>query len=345
MTGLTATTRIASACEAHKVPAHFDRTSRLDAITAAPRDTPAHALTQELSAERHDVDCIAAYQSVVTALSVEKELIEQALGREFSPYDLGTKIDVVRALIWQNSYFRDALHHLRLPLEQIQNAYLPWWNEIACAELAYDPESITTLLGPRHSLETQYIRKGFSREIKNCSGIGIIRTLPEAAAPEGFITLGLRGGINLPNTYHFNAGALQYSPLLRGESIYKTFLDTELSPEYGIAGSDISKASFLGRIDDQIHDKGPSYGFEIYTALTRAQLEHAWNHNKSPDKAEHRKLLFIPATTMEVQAFIDKYYRGAALNDPHRVESDAVLLHPSALALKLKFDCSIEGTS
>jgi len=262
---------------------------------------------------------------------------EQETCQKMNTYALGDKIDAVRTQFWRDERFREAFRLLELDYDKDHTkATIPWWNEVAAGELDYreypDIHGVGLVIGPRHSLETQLMRSGIPRPVKNISVGGIIVTTEPDSI--GYAVLGLRGGAAYANTYHINAGALMATEgFKRGlQTVYDIFRQKELLPEFGIADRDVVSAQLGSRIYDHVIDKGPMYVFVVKTHLTKKELHERWKANLDPDKAEHDEPVYISDNPYAVQAFIRENYRGVVVNRK-RADHERYLLHPGALAL------------
>ncbi len=263
---------------------------------------------------------------------------EQETGQKMNTFALGERIDAVRAQFWRDERFREAFALLELDYDKDHTkATIPWWNEVAAGELDYreypDIHRVGLVFGPRHSLETQLMRQGVERPVRNVSVGGIIITT-EADSETGYAVIGLRGGAAYSNTYHINAGALMATPEFRMglQTVYDIFRQKELLPEFGISDADVVSARLDSRIYDHVIDKGPMYVFVVKTQLTRKKLHEQWEANLNPDKAEHDEPIYITDTPSAVQGFIQENYRGIVANR-NRADHERFLLHPGALAL------------
>ncbi len=245
-------------------------------------------------------------------------------------YALGEYAQPVRERFWDDARFAHAFSILELPYDKRQLATIPWWNEIAGGELGFEYDGTTALLslGPRHSLETQLMRAGIPRPVKNVSVGGIILSKPERQ-----MILGLRGGGAYSNTYHINAGALMVTQDFKEglTTIFDHFRDGELTPEFGIMPEQIVSVGLGSRIVDEGTDKGTMYTFHVYTNLTARQLMRQWETNLDADRGEHDSPLLLAES--EVARFIRANYRGIVANRQDRQDSERYLLHPGALAL------------
>ena len=258
-------------------------------------------------------------------------------GNEFNTFKLGEMINPVREKFWSDPRFAEAFTLLNLDYNDRQKATIPWWNEVAAGELGYEHkgEGIHVNFAPRHSLETQLMRAGIERPVKNVSVGGLIFTAPENGAPDGYVVIGLRGGASYSNTWAINAGALKVSDEFKQgkTSIYDVFNAMELAPEFGLTPTDVTDSRLHHRYFCHVIDKGPAYVFAVKTPFTKQQLHHKWEQNLDPDKAEHDAPVFIPANPDEVNVFIREHYRGTVANRDGRKDDERYLLHPSALSL------------
>ncbi|MBN2368049.1 hypothetical protein JXC34_03445, partial [Candidatus Woesearchaeota archaeon] len=189
--------------------------------------------------------------------------------------------------------------------------------------------------GPRHSLETQLMRQGVSRPVKNVSVGGIILTSPEKNAPKGYLVLGVRGGAAFPNTYHINAGALKATDGFKKglSSVYDVFRTEELEREFGLSSDELDYVHVHSRIYDPVIDKGPMYVFCVQTNLIKDELYERWQNNLDPDKSEHDSPHFILAGKKSVADFVRQTYKGVVRNKQDRVDSERYLLSPGAFTL------------
>ncbi len=254
---------------------------------------------------------------------------QQEYGIPMDTFNLGERRTPVTNRFYQDKRFQKAFELLGLNQEDIPKATIPWWNEVAAGELDYEltKPGVHVRFGPRHSLETQLMRQGVERPVKNVSVGSLVLS-------DGKLILGLRGGASYPNTYHISAGALRAEDSFKtGESsVYDMFVKHELTPELGLTPSD-SDISLFSRIDDKVLDKGPMYVFLVKPNLTYKQFFEKWVSNLSPDKKEHNHLIPINADSESVNTFIRTFYRGQVENSQSRSDNEKYLLHPGALAL------------
>lgn len=258
-----------------------------------------------------------------------EEKYRKIAGKEFNRYELGEHINIVRKMFWEDSRFLQVFEMLELNPAHAEKTSIPWWNEISASELnhSFDGNSVMVELGPRHSLETQLVRKGIELPIKSISVGGLIET------NDGFVVIGLRGGATYSNTYHINAGALRLTESLKSgdSSIYDFYKKGELEAEFGLSESGIKEVNLLSRIFDFAIDNGPMYVFIVKTELDFSQIEKLYEANIDIDKGEHTKLVSIPCDS--VMDFIKEHYRGLVENKDNRKDDERYLLHPGALAL------------
>ena len=288
--------------------------------------------------EQYDFDRIV---SLLSSLRADVETwYKQETGKEkMDTYSLEEMAAAVREKFWHDARFKEAFTLLELDWEKDhQKATIPWWNEVAAGELDHrlypDMHGVGIVFGPRHSLETQLMRSGIERPIKNVSVGGIIVTAPEEGTSTHEIVLGLRGGAAYSNTYHINAGALMATAEFRTglQTVYDLFRQKELLPEFGIADTDVVAARLHSRIYDPVIDRGPMYVFVVETKLRKNEIHARWEKNLNPDKKEHDAPLYLPNTADAINEFIRANYRGVVANRI-RADHERYLLHPGALAL------------
>ncbi len=280
--------------------------------------------------------------SLIDEVKLEvKKWYEKESGQTFNQYALGGMLDLVRKKFWGDSRFLDAVTLLGLDTTNVSLAYIPWWNEIAAAELNHelrDNKAIVTL-GPRHSIETQFMRNGIIIPgIANVSVGGIIQT------SDGYFVIGLRGGTNYPNTYHVNAGALRLTDGLKAgsESIFDVYKRWELLAEIGLF-EEVLSAELLSRQVYPEADYDTMYAFLLKTRLTFEEVESRYCANNDEDKGEHTKLVAIKATPEEVMRFIRSHFRGRVANRIERKDDERYLLYQGAVALLALTNESIEA--
>ncbi|MEW6036362.1 MAG: hypothetical protein AB1529_07145 [Candidatus Micrarchaeota archaeon] len=250
-------------------------------------------------------------------------------GKEFDRYGLGDMADRVRARFWEDRRFGEAFRLLELDTRDITKVRVPWWNELAAAELghSFDGRAVMVTIGPRHSIETQLVRSGVDVGISSISIGGIVET------SDAFLAIGLRGGAAYPDTFHINAGALGLTAgIMSGEeTIFGFYRSKELTAEFGLMEHDIRSVSLQARIMDRAIEDGPMYVFHVQTGLTFEGLVGRYEANKDEDKGEHTRL--VPLRRDEIVEFIRMTYRGLVANKDKRREGERRLLHPGALAL------------
>lgn len=252
--------------------------------------------------------------------------------KPFDNYHLGDMIQQVRMRFWTDPRFKDAFDRLGLDCADIEKVALPWWNEIAANEFAHKIEAGEphVVIGPRHSFETQLVRRGVEMSVRSVSVEGIIET------SDGFIVIGLRGGATFPNTYHLiTAGALNLSAGIIGgtSTIYRTYSESELPEELGVTVADVASATILSRIMDYAVEMGPAYVFHVKMRLTLEELQKKFEANSAVDKAEHQCLVSMPANENGIMGFLQDHYKGLVANRQDRPDSERVLHHSGALAL------------
>ena len=274
------------------------------------------------------------FDEITKILKGLKQDTEEWYLKEFkepmNTYKLGERTKQVLNKFYTDSRFKQAFELLELDFKDHPHATIPWWNEIAAGELDYSltESGINLRLGPRHSLETQLMRAGIERPVKNVSVGSIILT------KDNFLVFGLRGGASYPRTYHINAGSLKIDENFKqGKStIYYVFKENELKKEFNLTEEDLSSTTLHSRTFDRIIDQGPMYNFLLQTNLYKDSLYEKWSANPDLDKAEHDSLVFVPANPPAINQFIKTNYRGQVENRP-REDNERYLLHPGALAL------------
>lgn|GEM_PF-1767373 len=252
-------------------------------------------------------------------------------GKEFNGYRLGNALGEWRERYRNDPRFSGALWLLGQENDAVGKILVPWWNEIAASEIKHTlgNSSATVAIAPRHSYETQLMRAGVEIDVKNVSVGSIV------ISNDGWITIGLRGGVSYSNTYHINAGALGLSPgIINGnETIYDFFLREELTKEFGIRQVDIAHAEVGSRVEDGVTDKGTMYVFHVRAKLSFDEICAKYENNKNSDKGEHTRLVKIQDSPEAVWNFVREHYRGSVKNRDRRCDSERFLLHPGALAL------------
>jgi len=258
-----------------------------------------------------------------------KDWYKRETGKDFDSYHLGDMLVPVRQKFWTDPRFIEAFTSLGLDLRHIDKAFTPWWNELATTELDHQltADGAIVTVGRLHSLETQLARSGLELPIRSVSVAGIIETT------DGFLAIGLRGGVSFPNTYHVTAGSLGLTPGIQDgtQSIYDFFKQKELLLEFGVPQENISSSRVISRVVNLHPEVCPMYVFLINVGMPFVQLQGLYERNKDEDKGEHTRLVAIPKR--DVMAFIEQHYRGVAANKYDRTDSERVLLHHGALAL------------
>jgi len=239
--------------------------------------------------------------------------------------------EIMKPIMRNDKRMADVFRILEMDYSNVQKLYLPWWNmeggmEISCRK---DGGGVLVELGSRHSYQTQLMRQGVDIQGMNSVSVaGIVHT------SDNKLVVGLRGGFNFPNTYYFNAGALNMTEQLKGgtATIYGTYLRTELRDEYGLS-SEASRATLLSRVECHGKDRDISYVFAIRTPATFDEIRKIHGTNPHPDKHEHRFLEALDATQDAVMDFVRLFYKGAAANDSARRFEERVLLPQGAAPL------------
>jgi len=308
-----------------------------EAMLRYPRNLPAEALRHEFKDTRKKADGspILFREAVVLLDSLKGDVAnwyKSETGIPFNPYQLGTMTDRVRERFFTDKRFAEAFVCLGLPLAHLTIPRIPWWNELAANETGHSVSGSGALItiGLRHSLETQLHRAGVKMGILSVSVAGVIETADD------YVVIGLRGGVNFPNTYHVNAGALGVTPdLISGAgSIYDFYKSQELKSEFGLDAPHICGAYLLSRIFDLASGgEGPHYVFHIATTLSLSELNVAYAVNQDEDKGEHTRLVGIKKDDASIMAFISSHYRGRVANRENRPNEARLLLPPGALAL------------
>jgi hypothetical protein len=278
-----------------------------------------HEFTQSPAVER-------AVPLVNTLITDAKAWFCSRYGEEFDRYnpDHGA---IMKPRMWEDARMAEALALLGLPLEHVQKIYLPWWNESAGSETLTTFQSgiVYATLGARHTYQTQMMRQGLDIPgICSVSVAGFVHTSDDR------LVLGLRGGLNYPNTYYFAAGALAIGADMQAGrmSIYQLFLKDELRKEYGILRDDISMAELLCKAALHGGDRDVSYVFAVHTPLSLDGVLARYASNSDKDKLEHNRLEGVRPD--EVPAFVREFYKGFAANNPHRPEGQRMLLPQGA---------------
>jgi hypothetical protein len=261
------------------------------------------------------------------------EDFEGKMGMKFDRYN-ARHAEIMKPIMWKNKRMPEVFDLLGLDYGNVEKLYLPWWNveggmEISCKET---PGGVMVGLGSRHTYQTQLMRQGVDIPGMNAVSVaGIVHT------SDNKLVVGLRGGLNFPNTYYFNAGALGMTDALKSgsDTIFSTYLRTELKEEYGM--SDGGKgAILLSRV--QIHgtDRDISYVFVIKTPAKFREIMMIHQSNPSLDRHEHRLLTGIGDTEKAVLEFVNEFYSGVVDNDLNRKYRDRKLLPQGAAPL---IDC------
>ena len=252
-------------------------------------------------------------------------------GKGFDSYKLGSALGEWRERYHNDPRLTGALWLLGQENDVIGKINLPWWNKVAASEIGHTlgDNGAIVAIAPRHSYETQLMRKGMKIDVKNVSVGSIV------ISNDGWIAIGLRGGVSYSNTYHINAGALGLSQgIMSGqETIYDYFLRNELGREFGIGKGDIALAEVGSRVVDSVTDKGTMYVFHVRTNLSFEEICARHENNKDPDKEEHTRLVRIEDNPEAVWDFVKENYRGSVGSRDGRRDSERFLLHPGALAL------------
>ena len=251
-------------------------------------------------------------------------------GREFNGYTLGNMIGAVRQRFWEDPRFEEVFRTLELDLSHIPKVQIPWWNEIGAAELEHKHDKgVQVLFGPRHCIEApQLTRAGVDSKILPVAVAGLPKT------SDGYLMIGLRGGVSYSNTYQTSAGALGFDEIKAGKiSIYEFFKTRELVPETGIRDADIEKAEVYARIMDRSIDNGPQYFFLVHLNIDSNEALERFEKNPHPSKAEHQCFVAVPATEGGVLNFLQENYKGIVANREDRGDDERRVLHSGAVAL------------
>lgn len=318
----------------------MDRGQRLfasDVLTRYPPGLDASKLTHRYTPVRLDskgrqID-FARIKVMLDSLKTDvARWYADETGEKFNGYTLGSMIHAVRRKFWEDPRFEQVFMALGLDLNHIPNVQIPWWNEVGAAELehGYDETGVRVLLGPRHCIEApQLTRAGVDSDVLPVAVTGMPKTR------DGYLMIGLRGGVSYRNTYQVNGGALGLTDGIKtGEiSIYDFFKMRELIPETGIRDADIEKAEICARIMDQSIDNGPQYLFLVNLRIDVQDMMERFEQNPSPSKAEHQSFVPVPATVPAVLEFLKENYRGVVANDESRRDHERRLLHSGAVAL------------
>jgi hypothetical protein len=304
------------------------------------QNIPAKDLTHEYSDERknskgHQIP-FDDITGILGELGVDvEEWYASEFGELIDTYNLGKRRQQVLDKFHKDPRFKQAFELLELDFQYHPLASIPWWNEVAAGELDYSASQrgVHLVLGPRHSLETQLMRGGIERPVKNVSVGSMILTTEDNG--NDFLVLGLRGGASYPNTFHINAGALRVDDEFKQgfTSVYEVFKEHELKKEFGLTEDDLISATLHSRTFDRVIDQGPMYNFLLQTNLDREELFSRWTENLDSDKDEHNSLRFVQASPWAVNQFIQNTYKGVVENKQDRAYIEKQLLHPGALAL------------
>lgn len=273
---------------------------------------------------------------------VESWYIQKTGQPKMDTYNLADLANDVRKKFYGDERFKEALMLLGIDWNQHHKKItIPWWNEIIAGELSHkvkEDGTIHATYGPGHSYETQLMRAGIERSIRDVGIDGVVLAAPDEESPEGYVVVGIRGGESYPNCRHLvGTGKLKASKeFMSGkESIWDIYFRQELGPELweGI-GKDITSATVFARTHDHMINRGnPTYLFLIKLALTREEVRKKWRENKDPDKAEHKEIEFIPANPQAIRGYLAKYYRGKVENRKNRKEEEEYILGPGAMDL------------
>ncbi|MCB0337350.1 MAG: hypothetical protein KDD62_13635 [Bdellovibrionales bacterium] len=325
-----------------------ERLFRPDSIQRLNVKNP-HEISHSYSAERYgpagepiefDRVCglLASLKSDVAAW------YQHEYGKEFNPFHLGDQIQQVREKFYGDQRFANACALLHISADDYSKITLPWWSVKGVAEQAFDPKQVHVELVPRHSYETQLMRKGVDMPIKNVSVACLPVSMPDPDHPNGQVMIGLRAGASFAGTMHVFAGALQASPqLISGEkSIYDVFRETEFKNELCLEEGFIRDISLQSHLHETAIENGAYYVFQVQTSLTPAQLEQQWRDNPNKDRDEHAKPIFLDIDKSAISEFLAEHYRGLVADKPGRLASEQYLLHPAALALMALVDIPVE---
>ena len=308
-----------------------------------------HIYTNERTLNGNSINFQEILGSMISLRSDVDEWYFKKTGNKMDTYKLGDLTDKVKNKFYEDPRFSEAFIELGINPTQKENAYIPWWNELSVGETGIkflEGGLIRALFSPMHSFEVQLSRRGFDIGLKGASIDGLVFAAPDKYSPNGYITLGVRGGTaSLPNTYHVvAAGSLRATEEFKKgtQSITDIFVKDELVPEIGnITTQSIDSIRPISRNVDWITNNGGStYVFEVKTKLPKKGIKKLWVENKDPDKREHKELVFIPATQEEVWKFIQKNYKGIIANRKDRKDNERFLLHAGALDLCACFGIS-----
>jgi hypothetical protein len=224
-----------------------------------------------------------------------------------------------------------AMGMLKLPRDQVQKIYLPWWNESIGSEIRSElmDGGVRTVLGSCHSYQLQMIRDGYDiPSICSVSVVGFVRT------SDDWLVISLRGGANLPNTYYFSAGYLNMTQNVRSgrTSICQSYL-RELKEEYGMSADDVAGVKLLCKTVLHGGERNTAYVFVVRTPLTFEKVCSRCNSNPNEDRKEHLEHIPLRPDKDSVEKFVSDFYKGVVRNDPMRPYSARVLLPQGAAPL------------
>jgi hypothetical protein len=291
-----------------------------------PYNFPARLLTHEI---RPDKNMVRPQELLEELFADSKLWFLRTHGQEFDRYspDHGK---LMKTRMWRDPRMSEALQTMGLPTSEVERIYLPWWIEVAANHLSTIDTRVSAhaILGYRHSYQTQMLRQGLEMPgIASTTVAGFVRT------SDDFIVLGLRGGLNFPNTYYFSAGALGISPdLVAGrQSIFDFYVAEELQREYALEASDLSSAHLLCQVKLGGKDRDVSFVFLVETPLTLDAILARHSANKDEDRKEHFRLFGVKSK--DIQEFVRMFYKGIARNDLNRTFEKRVLLAQGAAPL------------
>ncbi len=257
-----------------------------------------------------------------------KTFCEDFNREKFDKYN-GNDASLMLPIMHRDSQMKEVFNLLGLPPTHIDKLYLPWWNEEAGNHISTEitGDVVRVILGPRHSYQSQLMRQGI-----RIPGVASVTVAGFVESSDGKLIIGLRGGLNFPNTYYFCAGGLELTAELKenSTSIYDMFLTNELGPEYGLSKGDIVSAKLLNRAVCHGGDNDVSFVFLVKSNLGHKELLLKHEQNVHQDRKEHFRLVAIENSKEGIRDFVCKFYYGVVENRTDRKDNERLLLPQGA---------------
>lgn len=277
-----------------------------------------------------------AHEILVGIRSEALEIFKRNEKAEFNKFD---KLhgSIMLPLMLNDKRMDGALEILEIPRARKEVLNLPWWIEETASERSFSTHGAVVDLELASSSSYQLQALGIGGILPTINSVTVAGMLLTA---DGKLMVGLRGGLNFPNTYYFSAGSLGLTPEVKSgeDSAYRFYLKKELV-EYPIDASYVKSANLFCRCQI-VASRNISYVFVVKTGLSSNDIMGMHNRQLAlnaagimpfPHSGEHARFEGIDFNPGAIAAFAKSFYHGVVANDINRTEENRKAL-PQAIA-------------